>query len=75
MLADRSNKPTIQACRNSRTNLTDILERRREAPARQTSTSHYGNLSTNIKTVYCNEVVFPKVEKVRKKIAVTPEQI
>ena len=32
----------------------------------QTSTSHFGALSTNIKTIYGNEVVEPKVGKASK---------
>ena len=48
---------TKQTGRNSRANLSHTLERRREATARQTSTSHYEALSTNIRTIYVNEVV------------------
>ena len=57
MLAEHSNKLSQKTSRNSRTNLSHTLDWGAEASAMQTSTRHYGILSTNIKTNYVNEVV------------------
>ena len=45
MLADHSKNSTKQPSRNSRTNLSHILGRRREATARQSNIVHYGAIT------------------------------
>ena len=48
MLADHSKNSTDQPSRNSRTNLSHTLGRRREATARQSNIYHYGAITTNL---------------------------
>ena len=48
MLADHSKNSTKQPSRNSRTNLSHTLGRRREATARQSNIVHNGAITTNL---------------------------
>ena len=68
MLADHSENSTKQPSRNSRTNLSHTLGRRREATARQSNIVHYGgyNDKFNDKLIYGNAVVHWMNEKVQK---------
>ena len=50
MLADHSKNTSKQPNRNSRTNLSHTLGRRREATARQSNIDHNGFLTTNLTT-------------------------
>ena len=48
MLADHSKNSSKQPSRNSRTNLSHTLGRRREATARQSNIVHNGYITTNL---------------------------
>ena len=61
-----------QPSRNSRTNLSHTLKRRRGATARQSSISYYGAYYNN-KLIYGNAVGNERDEKVENLPAVTPE--
>ena len=50
MLADHSKNSSKQPSRNSRTNLSHTLGRRREATARQSNIIHNGFITTNLTT-------------------------
>ena len=50
MLADRSKNSTKQPSRNSRTNLSHTLGRKREATARQPNIVRNGSVTTNLTT-------------------------
>ena len=52
MLADHSKNSSKQPSRNSRTNLSHTLGRRREATARQSNIVHNGSITTNLTTNY-----------------------
>ena len=52
MLADHSKNSSRQPSRNSRTNLSHTLGRRREATARQSNIVHNGSITTNLTTNY-----------------------
>ena len=52
MLADHSKNSSKQPSRNSRTNLSHTLGRRREATARHSNIVHNGSITTNLTTNY-----------------------
>ena len=52
MLAEHSKNSSKQPSRNSRTNLSHTLGRRREATARQSNVVHNGSITTNLTTNY-----------------------
>ena len=52
MLADHSKNSSKQSSRNSRTNLSHTLGRRREATARQSNIVHNGSITTNLTINY-----------------------
>ena len=52
MLADHSKNSSKQPSRNSRTNLSHTLGRRREATARQSNIVHNESITTNLTTNY-----------------------
>ena len=68
MLADRSKTSCKQPSRNSRTNLSHTLGRRREATARQSNIVHNGSITTNLTTNYFTAMQYytKKDEKVEK---------